>query len=129
MVKPETQDIVRKHIKWRVSRDNSIHIWSDSWLPDKANPKVTTFPYPFMEHATVDNLKDSTDRDWDENIIKEMFNTRDAQLILKLPLPVLDSPDKVIWSPKEDGAFSIKRCYRVLNVELPHEEKGYWTPF
>lgn len=40
----ETQEIIRKHNRWRVGDGDTILIWRDRWPLDKDNPKIETPP-------------------------------------------------------------------------------------
>lgn len=71
----------------------------------------------------MDSLKDPFEKQWDVETVRAIFNDRDAQLILKIPLPVHDSLGKVTWALEEDVVFSVKSSYRSLNGERAHENK------
>ncbi|XP_031131836.1 uncharacterized protein LOC116033219 [Ipomoea triloba] len=92
----QTQDIIRKHSKWRVGNGSNINIWTEDWLPDKQNPKVCSFPYPLMEDAKVADLIVPGQNRWDEEMVRIIFSERDANLIMSIPLPKQQSGDKVI---------------------------------
>lgn len=92
----------------------SIQIWSDNWLPDKADPKVRSIPFSYLENATVSSLMNTQGTGWDEEIIHDIFMERDAKLILSTPLPVLRRDDKLIWVNDEWGNFTVKICYIAL---------------
>ncbi|KAL6497651.1 hypothetical protein OROHE_027084 [Orobanche hederae] len=99
----EAQHVIKRGTGWRVGDGNSIDIWKDAWLPDRSNPFVQTQAQPFLENATVSSLLNFQGTYWDEDVIKGVFNQRDARLILNIPLPKFPYPDKVIWSADEKG--------------------------
>ncbi|XP_019186577.1 PREDICTED: uncharacterized protein LOC109181280 [Ipomoea nil] len=123
----ETQEVLRKHTRWRVGRGDQIKIWGDNWLPDKDNSKIVSFPYPFLENATVDVLKDADGSRWDMETIRDIFVDRDADLIQKIPLSRQYVENKLIWAPEEDGGFTVKSCYKVVNGDLREEDRLMWT--
>ncbi|XP_031120823.1 uncharacterized protein LOC116024040 [Ipomoea triloba] len=61
-----TQDIIRKHSRWRVGDGSQTSIWGDNWLPDTNNPMVTSFPFPFIENSKVEDLINPNTHNWDE---------------------------------------------------------------
>lgn len=97
----ETQEIILRHSRWRVGDGTTIRILEDRWLPDKVNPFVSTNPYPYLEAATVSSLKNAQDTGWDEDVISDIFNERDAKLILSIPLAMCSRKDKLIWTKEE----------------------------
>lgn len=52
----ETQEIIRRHSRWRVGDESTILIWKDRWLPYKDNAKIETPPYPYLENAVVSSF-------------------------------------------------------------------------
>jgi len=122
-----TQDIIRKHSRWRVGNGSQIKIWTDDWLPDKENPKICSFPYPLMEEAKVEDLIVPGDCRWDEETIRIIFSERDANLIMSIPLPKQQMRDHVIWVVEDDGKFTVKSCYKALRGELRDSDSQPWT--
>ena len=76
-----TQDIIRRGAIWRIGRGDHVQIWKDPWLPDMTNPWVTTPPAEGLEEALVASLKSEDGTKWDEDILSNLFNTRDLNLI------------------------------------------------
>lgn len=123
----ETQETIRSCSRWRVGDGNSIHIWKDRWLPDQDNPLVMTTPFPYLEDAKVSSILNDQNIDWDEEVIEDIFNSRDAKLILSIPLSVRNRDDKLIWAKEEKGIFTVRSCYRALVGELPISDNMEWT--
>lgn len=63
----------------------SIDILNDAWLPSVDNPKVTTV-HPNLIGANVSSLMMAGDLAWDSDLVRDMFNKRDAELILSITL-------------------------------------------
>lgn len=64
--------------------------------------------------------------EWDVDAINDIFEQRDENLILSIPLPAIATQDKVIWAHEEDGRFSMKSCYKALTVEFPNTNMSKW---
>lgn len=124
-----TQDIIRKSSKWRVGDGKFISIWNDKWLLNVSNAKVITPPFPCMENASVDFLFKHNEKRWDGKIIKDLFNQRDANLILSFPLSRNLCIDKLIWAHEQSGNFSVSSCYKALVGEYPEDKTVIWGWF
>lgn len=107
----ETQDIIRKHSRWRVGNGKAIRIWGDKWLPSQVDAEIQTPPFPYLEEAPVSSLMKTGKNEWDDDIVREIFNNRDASQILSIPLPVVQREDKLIW--KEDKKRFV-HCQKLL---------------
>ncbi|XP_074353914.1 uncharacterized protein LOC141690814 [Apium graveolens] len=67
----------------------------------------------------VSSLMFTDRRAWDEDLIKDMFNVRDQQCILKTPLRSSVVDDRIYWSKENSGQYSIWRIKappKVLNL-------------
>lgn len=53
-------------------------------------------------------------RTWDVDVVRDLFNTRDADLILNIPLSYSRHEDNWFWSFDNSGKFSIKILYRQM---------------
>ena len=85
----------RKGYIWRVGDGSQIKIWEDSWIPTSHNLKVLT-PRGNNLLTTVDELVNPITWTWDEELIKDLFWTVDANRILQIPL-VQGREDVVAW--------------------------------
>lgn len=91
------------------------------------NTRIQTPPFPFMEEEYVSALMNRDSNSWDEEAIRNIFNQRDANLILSNPLPIIKRPDTLIWNREEKGVFTVKSCYKVLTGELNTNEVKEWS--
>lgn len=64
----------------------------------------------------------SDSRDWDVDIIKDLFNERDQFLILSRTLLDRVIEDRLYWSKEALVLFTVKSAYRML-----WEQKGLWN--
>ncbi|XP_030494910.1 uncharacterized protein LOC115710700 [Cannabis sativa] len=60
-------------------------------------------------------------REWDEEIIKDLFDDRDQELIFSLQLSSTAISDYWSWRFERKGHYSVKSAYQFLQ-----EEKGAW---
>lgn len=90
----------------------SIRVWGDPWLRVSVSFR-TTSPNSCLQHSM--RVLDLTDADlgvWKEGMVRYMFNARDAELILGIPLvPSLPAVVRIRhFAPH--GCFSVKSAYR-----------------
>ncbi|XP_019181633.1 PREDICTED: uncharacterized protein LOC109176682 [Ipomoea nil] len=122
-----SQECIIRHSCWRVGNGNTINIWLDNWLPDNTNPRTTIAVYLYMLDAKVSSLMINQKQGWDVDIIKDIFNQRDADLILNTPLSRSNRDDKLIWMGEDRGNFTVKSCYKLLPGMELHDEKKEWS--
>jgi hypothetical protein len=85
-----------------------------SWVPwlEDFKPK----PKQGLEERNplfVANLINTTSRTWDEVKLREVFNEESIQAILRLPLPSIPRPDKLLWIKNPTGMFTVIFAYGV----------------
>ena len=56
--------------------------------------------------------------EWDDDIINDLFNDREKDMIMQIPLSTSADRDALIWSHDRSGMFSVKSCYRALQTDL-----------
>uniref|UniRef100_A0A803Q2A7 Reverse transcriptase domain-containing protein n=1 Tax=Cannabis sativa TaxID=3483 RepID=A0A803Q2A7_CANSA len=81
----ETRKLVQVGAHRRVGNGSQISISLNPWLPCDENPRISTNHLAFLRQnvaalMVTDNLA------WDVDLVRDLFNDRDAQLILSIPL-------------------------------------------
>ncbi|KAM6573571.1 hypothetical protein CsatA_017651 [Cannabis sativa] len=70
------------------------------------------------------------ERGWDVEIIEDMFEERDAQLILSIQLSDSTTADSWHWMMEHSGFYSVKSAYNYLQSSsgswLHFEDDSYW---
>ncbi|KAM6571614.1 hypothetical protein CsatA_015694 [Cannabis sativa] len=61
-------------------------------------------------------------REWDNEVISDIFNLRDAQIILQIPLSNQAHEDVWYWSKEATGFYSVKSAYKHIQ-----DSKGNWA--
>ncbi|XP_031110458.1 uncharacterized protein LOC116014525 isoform X1 [Ipomoea triloba] len=62
-------------------------IGTDPWLVNVENPFVTTDLHESISNATVSSLLSENGSGWDAECVRDIFNERDANVILNIPVP------------------------------------------
>lgn len=88
------KDVIRLGVKWRIGLGKEISIQNQTWLDDKENPYITTVS-PSLEEKIVSYLMCMDKRDWDMNIVNDIFNERDQRAILQTRLEENNEQDTI----------------------------------
>lgn len=80
-------------------------------------------PITILDHkATVHALIDTTAGDWNINLIHQIFNSREAEAIWRLPISRANADDQMKWRPAPSGQFSVKSVYHTKLSRLKNKE-------
>lgn len=87
-------------------------VWSVPQLPDVGNDFISTYEYNQMTNIRVSSLMTVSRKRWDVELLYDVFCTKDADLIKRMPIHITDSMDLWYWLLDEKGDFTVKSCYR-----------------
>lgn len=90
----ERLQIIKDKIQWRVGDGENIRLATDLWLPS-LELFIETNLLEDLKNTTVSNLIDAYGS-WDDDLIRDIFNQRDAQLILSLPRHIILKDDSLL---------------------------------
>ncbi|XP_062100181.1 uncharacterized protein LOC133806062 [Humulus lupulus] len=102
----EVKALVKSGARCRVGNGETIIINSDPWVLDRDNPWVTSV-HPALIGAKVSSLLLVDSREWDVDLLKDLFNDRDLRCILSIPLSNNRPMDSWFWSLEPSGFFTI----------------------
>lgn len=112
----------------RVGSGEDIRIELDPWLPDKENPYISTHTEA-VKDMPVSSLMITGTREWDRDLIIDVFNVRDAQVILNIPFNNSGS-DRWFWCQEKLGLYSVRSAYGFLRnsnvTNLPTDISNTW---
>lgn len=60
-------------------------------------------------HSLIDQGKR-----WDESCVRQCITTRDPNCILRIPIPMIEEHDKMIWTYTKDEVASVRSVYHRL---------------
>lgn len=89
----ETQSLLKKGTSCRIRRGDKIFVLNEPWLPDLNDPYVSS-ANSALQNVKVASLMDISANQWDQDLVIYMFNERDADLILSIPV---NSTDNDTW--------------------------------
>ena len=120
------RDMVKSGSRLRIGNGESVSIWNSPWLPCAGSGMVSTAVLEGLADAKVSNLMQPDSREWDLDLLWDLFDARDVSLICSTPLSHRLVQDSSYWIYDNKGRFSIRSCYRVLQGELSQVGASSW---
>ncbi|XP_060972488.1 uncharacterized protein LOC115720321 [Cannabis sativa] len=112
------QDVVRLGATRVIGDGTTTNILGTSWLPNVHNRCVSS-THPGLQNNTVSSLMQMDNRDWDSEVILDLFPTHEADIILGIHLTNTIRPDFC--------------AYQLLQTEKPavptQNNSGFWRKF
>lgn len=112
----EAKLVIVAGARWKVGSGNKINISGQPWLKDESNPFITS-NNPSIQHNTVSSLMRVGAKEWDEDIIKDLFNDTDQDCIRQATLNDSVNEDCLYWKKEISGLYSVRSVYRLLQAQ------------
>ncbi|XP_024042737.1 uncharacterized protein LOC127899877 [Citrus sinensis] len=109
-------------------------IGTDPWLPDSECGFTSTVLSEHVQSAPVSSLIVPSTRTWDHDILNDIFDDRDKNLILKIPLSERRTADLWYWMREPKGAYTVRSSYKNRNAmvwrgkSIGHDAVCWETP-
>ncbi|XP_074328110.1 putative mitochondrial protein AtMg00310 [Apium graveolens] len=111
------QEMVKQGGRRWIGDGQDTRVWQVQWLPCRQNGLITSEMPPELEQMRVNSLMQTDCKAWDEELVRDLFNDRDMDLILRIPLSIRSNFDSWYWVHDNDGHFTVRSCYRQLRGE------------
>lgn len=112
----EAKQVLKEGLRWRVSNGENINILGQPWLEDAQSPYITSTTQG-LEDKKVKSLFCTDRKEWDGDIIRDIFNIRDQEHILKTQLYETNNEDVLFWNLEDSGLYFVKSAYRKLQMQ------------
>ena len=109
-----------------VGSGHTVSISKDHWLPDLNDGFVSSYLNEELVVAPVNSLMMPNQRAWDYDVVSNIFNSRDKELIMKIPLSSRRDDDVWCWLADPRGCYLIRSCYKVLTSTTLGSFAGVW---
>lgn len=116
----EAKQLLLDGTRWRIGSGENIQILGQPWLMCDVNPFITTCSQA-IENQPVASLFAINRREWDMDVIRDIFNTKDQECILQTTLLNSNVEDAVYWKLEASGEYSVKSAYKHLQ-----QQKSNW---
>jgi hypothetical protein len=108
--------LMKEGMVWRVGDGRGLNIWNDPWLQRDLCRKPIT-PRGSNLVTDVDELINPVTRDWDVEMVKDLFWEEDQQVILAIL--VFEGRDNLLaWHFDKHGKFSVRSAYKVCRDDF-----------
>ena len=71
------KSLVYNGVRRKIGKGDTVSVWIKPWLPDESNPFVESQASTGLELITMNNLKSVEGRQWDYDLLDDLFNERD----------------------------------------------------
>lgn len=100
----------------------------DPWLHSPQD-RYIYFMNEALIQQNVSSLMHSHDGSWDKDLILDIFDDRDASIILSIPLNI-EEEDSWYWRHEKFGRYSVKSAYALIQDGKPNnnvqDNSGFW---
>uniref|UniRef100_A0A803NZS4 Reverse transcriptase n=1 Tax=Cannabis sativa TaxID=3483 RepID=A0A803NZS4_CANSA len=111
----EAKDLIKMGAVRTICDGKTTSVLEDPWLPTVDNSFITTY-HPSLVGRTVDCLFQIGSREWDVELIRDVFNQHDSDLILSIQLTNSTRGDCWSWSKEMGGGYTVSSAYKLLQV-------------
>lgn len=115
-------ELLKKGLIWRVGNGKSIQIQHDQWIPRENGLKTANF-IRRTRLRWVNQLIDQKSREWDKELIGNIFYPFDAEEIYKIRIPSTEIEDCIAWHYERNGNFTVRSAYN-LAASLNRNTQG-----
>ena len=117
--------VIRKGVRWQVGNWRNIRIWKDNWVPRESCFRILSPRPPYWdEEATVENLFPLNSKQWNYQMLNELFSPEEVDLICDIPLSIRDDEDRRVWHYELNGKFTVRSAYHVARELNEANEEG-----
>ncbi|GER51149.1 ribonuclease H-like superfamily protein [Striga asiatica] len=110
---------------WKVYLAKEYVILGDRWLPSQPSfIHVCQFPSDRDRLQIVEDLIVQETKEWDAELIHQIFSPTGVAAILKIPLSHSGQKDRIVWHWHPKGEFYVKSVYECLMQKRSQEEAG-----
>lgn len=122
-------ELLKSGLARRVGNGNSINVEQDPWLPCEHDPYIHTV-HASLKDCTTSSLMSDYQSSWDTDLVKDIFNERDANLILTIPIQTRGD-DSWFWRKEKLGHYSVKSAYALIQSSSVNSStsnsSGFWS--
>lgn len=99
-----SRPVLQKGLQWHVGNGMRVRIWHDEWVPRESCFRILTPP---LMHWDVDAMVDKffwvESKQWNVQLLNELFSPEEVALIRGIPLSLRDTIDRRIWNYERHG--------------------------
>lgn len=117
----EARRVISSGSNWRIATGKEIKIIGQPWLNNLESPYISTVS-PSLTNQMVFSLFHTGTKEWDMEVINDIFDARDQQCIVNTRVEQELDKDTLCWKLENSGQYSVKSAYKLIQ-----EQKGSWN--
>lgn len=125
----ETQSLLKAGTRWRIRSGEKIRVVEDAWLLYMGHAFINS-QHRALENRVVKCLMKMESKEWDAEVISDMFNERDQVLILGTPLSATQEEDIKNWYKEGSGLYTVKSAFKLVQelneAWIADDISGFW---
>lgn len=119
-------EVLKAGARRKIGDGLSTKVWNVPWLPSSENGFMTTDMPHQMSQVLVNGFMCNEGKRWDLEVLNDVCNSRDMDLIKRIPIPLVDMQDSRYWYFEDSGHFTVKSCYRWIQGEMDDTNQKFW---
>ncbi|KAI8525452.1 hypothetical protein RHMOL_Rhmol13G0231200 [Rhododendron molle] len=119
------RNLLTKGLRWQIQNGKNTDFWNDPWIPTLPNFRIPIHRPQGSQVRMVADVIDSRNGTWNSQKLGREVPPEVVEAILKIPLPLVDRQDQVVWHYDQKGVYSVKSGYQVAmqsNLSLRNEK-------
>ncbi|KAL8119408.1 hypothetical protein AgCh_016796 [Apium graveolens] len=124
----EARKVISVGSSWRIGNGVDIQVLNQPWLNDRDNPYVVT-DSPALVNQNMASLFSMNTKDWDLDILDDIFVDRDRQAIMNTVVEQDLDKDILVWNMEHTGQYTVKSAYRILQNQREVWNEGNHMEF
>lgn len=121
-----SKDVVIKGSRLHIESGHQALIGKAPWLPNSDCGFITIDLHEELAMAPVCSLMMVNQRRWDYDVVTDLFNAKNRDLILKIPLITRRDRDVWYWLANPRGVFSVRSCYKMMTYDANNSSSSFW---
>lgn len=108
------RELIKEGLKRVIGNGEQTRVWIDKWLLDGTNRRPMNKQALIDIEMKVSQLIDPFYRNWNLNLLRDLFPWKDIQLITK-QRHVMSNEDSYCWSATNNGLYTVKSGYALIS--------------
>ncbi|XP_048138552.1 uncharacterized mitochondrial protein AtMg00310-like [Rhodamnia argentea] len=109
------REAISGSVSWSIGNGETVNIREDPWL----KRGIIGGPANVNDPSFVADLILKQNAMWDESTLRRVFDEELVKEISSIPLNLPLGKDKLIWTGKQSGDYTIKNGYNVIRDKVP----------
>lgn len=101
----EGKALLDNGLRWVVGTRDNIQFWGDCWVPSWEDGKIISNPPSDCLWSKVSDFIDKSTMTWNKGKLRSCVTKDETNAILKIPISITKSKDKVVWGPNKSGKY------------------------